>query len=89
MRELLSEIDAEVCDLRDLRESHPELYDRESYAASQPFEEALRGGGASGIVYASVRRPSGANLVDKIRQMEPSMSVPWAAVARSRTDSFV
>jgi hypothetical protein len=28
-------------------------------------------------------------LVDKIRQMIPSMSVPWATVPRSRTDSFV
>jgi diguanylate cyclase (GGDEF)-like protein len=28
-------------------------------------------------------------LVDKIRQMIPWMSVPWAAVPRSRTDSFV
>jgi hypothetical protein len=30
MRELFSEVDAEVCDIRGLRESHPELYDRES-----------------------------------------------------------
>jgi RES domain-containing protein len=63
MRELVSEIDAEVCDIRGLRESHPELYDPESYAASQPFGEALREAGASGIVYASVRRPTGTNLV--------------------------
>jgi len=63
MRELMSEIDAEVYDLRGLREPHPELYDPESYAASQPFGEALRGAGSNGIVYASVRRPSGTNLV--------------------------
>jgi RES domain-containing protein len=63
MRELISEVDAEVCDLRGLRERHPELYDPESYAASQPFGGALRRAGANGIVYASVRRPSGANLV--------------------------
>jgi RES domain-containing protein len=63
MRELLSEVDAEVCDIRGARESHPELYDPESYAASQPFGEALRRAGANGIVYASVRRPSGTNLV--------------------------
>jgi hypothetical protein len=31
----------------------------------------------------------GIQLADKIRQMIPSMSVPWAAVPRSRTDSFV
>jgi RES domain-containing protein len=63
MRELVSAVDAEVCDLRDLRESRPELYDPESYAASQPFGEALRRAGANGIVYASVRRPTGTNLV--------------------------
>jgi RES domain-containing protein len=63
MRELISEIDAEVCDLRGLRERHPELYDPESYAASQPFGEALRRAEANGIVYGSVRRPTGTNLV--------------------------
>jgi RES domain-containing protein len=63
MRELVSEVDAEVCDIRGPRESHPELYDPESYAASQPFGEAQRRAGANGIVYASVRRPSGTNLV--------------------------
>jgi hypothetical protein len=57
------EIDAEVCDLRGLRERHPELYDPESYAASQPFGEALRRAEANGIVYGSVRRPTGTNLV--------------------------
>jgi hypothetical protein len=63
MRELVSDIDAEVCDLQDLRQSRPELYDPESYAASQPFGEALRRARANGIVYASVRRPTGTNLV--------------------------
>jgi len=63
MRELLSDIDAEVCDLGDLRDRHPELYDPESYAASQPFGDALRRSGANGIVYGSVRRPTGTNLV--------------------------
>ena len=63
MRELISEVDAEVCDLRGLRKRHPELYDPESYAASQPFGEALRRTGANGIVYGSVRRPAGTNLV--------------------------
>ena len=63
MRELISEVDAEVRDLRGLREQHPELYDPASYAASQPFGEALRRSGANGIVYGSVRRPAGTNLV--------------------------
>jgi hypothetical protein len=47
MRELFSGIDAEVCEIRGLRESHPEFYDPESYAASQPFGEALRRAGES------------------------------------------
>ena len=63
MRELISEVDAEVYDVRSLRGSDPDLYDPESYAASQPFGEALRNAGANGIVYISVRRPSGTNLV--------------------------
>jgi len=62
MRELVSEVDAEVYDIRGLRERDPELYDPECYAASQPFGEALRRAGANGIVYASVRRQSGTNL---------------------------
>ena len=63
MRELISDVDAEVYDLRDLREGHPELYDSESYASSQPFGEALRRAATNGIVYTSVRRPAGTNLV--------------------------
>jgi RES domain-containing protein len=63
MRELISEVDTEVCDVRGLRGSDPDLYDPESYAASQPFGEALRHAVANGIVYMSVRRPSGTNLV--------------------------
>jgi RES domain-containing protein len=63
MRELISDIDAEFCDARSLRERRPELYDSASYAASQPFGEALRRAGANGIVYQSVRRPSGTSLV--------------------------
>jgi RES domain-containing protein len=45
MRELISVIDAEVCDVRGLREIDPDLYDPESYADSQPFGEALRHAG--------------------------------------------
>jgi RES domain-containing protein len=63
MRELISELDAEFIDVRDLRESHPELYDAESYATSQPFGEAKRRDGSNGIVYQSVRRAGGTNVV--------------------------
>jgi hypothetical protein len=40
MRELLSEVDAEVYDIRGVRESHPELYDRESYGFPASWEGA-------------------------------------------------
>lgn len=63
MRELISEVDAEVSDIRSLRKSHPELYDAENYAASQRFGEARRRAEANGIAYGSVRRIAGTNLV--------------------------
>lgn len=63
MREFISEVDAEVFDIRKLRERHPELYDPNSYTASQPFGEGTRRAGGNGIVYSSVRRAGGTNLV--------------------------
>jgi len=59
MRAYIGEIVADWVDLRGLRESRAELYDPESYAASQPFGEARRETGAWGIAYHSVRRPQG------------------------------
>lgn len=59
MRAYIGEIEAKWLDLRGLRHSHSELYDPDSYAASQPFGEAHRDGGAWGIAYHSVRRPDG------------------------------
>ncbi len=63
MRELISNVAAALADIRGLRARRPECYDPDSYAASQPFGEALRHAGASGIVYESVRRSGGTNLV--------------------------
>jgi RES domain-containing protein len=63
MRELLSTPAGAFHDLRGLRTRRAELHDPESYAASQPFGEALRRGGADGIVFESVRRNGGTNLV--------------------------
>lgn len=63
MRELVCSVDAVFADLRGLRAARPELYDPVSYAASQPFGEALRGRGANGAVYRSVRRTGGTNFV--------------------------
>lgn len=63
MRELISDLDAEFADIRGAAESRRDLYDPESYAASQPFGEGLRRAGANGILYTSLRRPGGTNLV--------------------------
>ncbi len=63
MRALITVVDAELHDIRGLRGTRPELYHPDTYAASQPFGEALRAVGAAGIVYESVRRPGGTNAV--------------------------
>lgn len=63
MRELISNVAAAFSDIRGLRARRPELYDPDGYAASQPFGEALRNAGVSGIIYESVRRAGGTNLV--------------------------
>jgi len=63
MRELLSTPAGAFHDLRGQRSRRQDLYDAESYAASQPFGEELRRGGADGIAYESVRRNGGTNLV--------------------------
>lgn len=59
MRAYVGEIEAEWVDLRGMCESRAELYDPDSYAASQPFGEGRRETGAWGIAYHSVRRPEG------------------------------
>jgi RES domain-containing protein len=62
MRQLISDIAAELHDIRPLRTERPDFYDPESYEASQPFGEALRRAGSNGILFASVRRAGGTNL---------------------------
>lgn len=47
----------------DVRGAGLPLHDPNSYAVSQVFGEAVRAGRASGIVYDSVRHPSGTNVV--------------------------
>ena len=59
MRCYLATLDAELVDIRGLQSEQPELYNRESYAGSQPFARALRAQGAMGIVWDSVRKPDG------------------------------
>lgn len=51
-------------DYDDLRgQQRPELYDPNSYAASQPYGEGRRAAGSDGLVYDSVRLKGGTNAV--------------------------
>ena len=63
MREWTHLLDARFVDLRGKRAQHPELYDPDSYAKSQPFGERVRGAGPAGIIYESVRHASGTCVV--------------------------
>lgn len=63
MRELLCTLDARLVDLRGRAADFPALYDRDDYAASQPFGEACRERGDIGIIWNSVRHPEGECLV--------------------------
>jgi RES domain-containing protein len=54
---------ADHLDLRGARDSRPDLYAPETYAASQIFGEAVRASGRSGIVYDSLRHRGGTNVV--------------------------
>ena len=50
-------------DLRGQASALPHLYDPTSYAASQPFGEAIRASGGHGILYDSIRHAGGTNVV--------------------------
>lgn len=78
MRELVCRIDASLHEIRGWGRRRPRLFDADDYAASQPFGEALRAGGSNGIVYRSVRRPAGENVV----VFRPKMLLPIDEGAR-------
>lgn len=59
MRVYAVDLEAELHDVRDLRESHPDLYHPTNYGSSQQCASVLRGGGSNGIVYLSVRHVGG------------------------------
>jgi hypothetical protein len=50
-------------DIRGSQADRPDLYDRRSFAASQPFGGAQRAAGRDGIIYDSLRHAGGANIV--------------------------
>jgi hypothetical protein len=59
MRVYAVDLVAGLHDIRSWRESHPDYYHPTRYPASQAFAAKLRGQGANGIIYRSVRAESG------------------------------
>ena len=59
----LADLGGAYVDLRELRTEMPEILATNSYAESQRFGEAVRTAGNDGVLYASVRRAGGLNVV--------------------------
>jgi RES domain len=59
MRTYLVDVAASFHDIRGKRDQMSDIYDPDSYAASQKLARALRQSGSNGIVYDSVRHASG------------------------------
>lgn len=59
MRVYAADLDAELHDLRPLRDDNPDIYHSTSYAASQALALELREQGSHGLVYRSVRDEAG------------------------------
>lgn len=56
MRVYLTDLDAELHDIRGQQSEHALVYHPENYAAAQHLARTLRTDGSNGIVYSSVRR---------------------------------
>lgn len=56
-------LEGSYLDIRGERTERRELYDPASYAASQAFGEAIRSAGGNGLVYDSIRKAGGTNVV--------------------------
>ncbi len=59
MRVYAVDLQADLHDIRGMRDSHPAWYHPSNYAVSQQLAGELRAAGSDGIVYLSVRDPSG------------------------------
>lgn len=59
MRVYAVDLDAKLHDVRDARDSNPELYHASRYGAAQGLARQFRDEGSNGIVYASVRHAGG------------------------------
>jgi len=75
MRCYLADVACELHDLRGRRNSLPDIYDPDSYSASQKLGRQLRDAGSNGLAFDSVRRQGGEcvavfrpRLVQNVRQ---------------------
>jgi len=59
MRVYAVDLEADLHDIREMRETHEAYYDPVSYGESQRFAVELRKAGSNGIVYGSVRHEDG------------------------------
>ncbi len=59
MRTYLADVTERFHDIRGRRSAMPEIYDPDSYVSSQGLGRALKLSGSNGIVYESVRHPTG------------------------------
>ena len=59
MRSYLCDVSASFHDIRGKREEMPEIYDPDSYVASQKFARGLKLAGSNGVAYDSVRHAGG------------------------------
>jgi hypothetical protein len=75
MRSYLADVAARFHDIRGKRAQMPDIYDPDSYVASQAFGKQLKLSGSNGIVFDSVRHPEGQclavyrpRLIQNVRQ---------------------
>jgi len=59
MRTYLCDVNATFHDIRGMRDQMPEIYDPDSYVASQKLARSLKRAGSNGVVYDSVRHAGG------------------------------
>ena len=59
MRTYLCDVSATFHDIRGMRDQMPDIYDPDSYVASQKLARSLKSAGSNGVVYDSVRHAGG------------------------------
>jgi RES domain-containing protein len=62
LRELVSSLNTDLHDIRNVQGIRPELYDAQDYIQSQRFGASLRQAGSNGICFRSVRHAGGENV---------------------------